>query len=168
VRSDFYTIGRITKSWGLKGEVVVEPLTDYPERFHNLKKVWVAAEDSEHTPYWIDRVLIRGQRIRLQLKEVANREGADALVGKLVCVTEDEVVQLPKGTHFIDDIIGSSVIDERGERIGTVTEVWKLPANDVYVVRDRGHERLIPAVQSVIEKIDTKKKQIEIRMIEGL
>jgi 16S rRNA processing protein RimM len=75
---------------------------------------------------------------------------------------------LPEGTHFVHDIVGSRVIDERGRKIGTVEEVWKLPANDVYVVRRGKREHLLPAIQSIIDKIDTERKQIRVRMIEEL
>jgi 16S rRNA processing protein RimM len=67
----------------------------------------------------------------------------------------------------VHDIIGSRVIDEQGRKVGTVEEVWKLPANDVYVVREGKRELLVPAVQSVIEKIDTQGKQIRVRMTEA-
>lgn len=82
-------------------------------------------------------------------------------------MTDEDLVRLPKGTHFVHDVIGSRVIDEQGRKIGTVEEVWKLPANDVYVVREGKREHLVPAVQSVIERIDTQKKQVRVRMIES-
>jgi 16S rRNA processing protein RimM len=166
--SDFYAIGQIVKSRGLRGALVVQPLTDYPERFQALKKVWVGTANSEHSPFQLEEACVKGQAIHLRLEGVRTRDAADALAGKLLYVTEEDLVRLPDGTHFVHDIIGSRVIDEQGKKIGTVEEVWKLPANDVYVVREGKREHLVPAVQSIIEKIDTQRKQVQVRMIEGL
>ena len=165
---DFYVIGQIVRTKGLRGEIVVRPFTDHPERFQNLKKVHIDKVASGETSFNIQSVQIEKRSVRLKLEEIQSRNDAEALVGKLLCVTEEEHVRPRGGSHFIHDVVGSSVIDERGKKIGTVTEVWKLPANDVYVVRDGKREHLVPSVRSIIEKIDTEKKEIEIRMIEGL
>ncbi|MGA9364620.1 MAG: ribosome maturation factor RimM [Bacteroidota bacterium] len=162
--SDFFAIGKIVKSRGLKGDLVVQPLTDRPERFKALKKVWVGIANSNPLPFQLEDTRVKGRAIHLRLQEIGTRDAADALVGKYLYVTDEDLVRLPQGTHFVHDIIGSLVIDEQGRKIGTVEEVWKLPANDVYVVRQGKREHLVPAVQSVIEKIDTQGKQIQVRM----
>jgi 16S rRNA processing protein RimM len=164
--SDFYAIGQIVKSRGLRGDLVIQPLTDHPERFQELKKVWVGITNSDPSLFQLEEVRVKGQAIHLHLQEIGTRDAADALVGKYLYVTDEDLVRLPQGTHFVHDIIGSLVIDEQGRKIGTVEEVWKLPANDVYVVRQGKREHLVPAVQSVIEKIDTQGKQIQVRMTE--
>jgi 16S rRNA processing protein RimM len=164
--SDLYAIGKIVKSRGVRGTLVVQPLTDDPERFQRLKKVWVGMENSALSLFQVKEAHINGQVVHLHLEEVCTRHGADALAGKFLYVTGEDLVRLPKGTHFVHDIIGSQVVDEDGRRIGTVEEVWRLPANDVYVVRKGKNEHLVPAVQSIIEKIDTQRKQIQVRMME--
>ena len=168
MKSDYYAIGRIVKGTGLKGALVVRPLTEYPERFLALKRVWFGKADAGQSPFQVEEARVRGQIIHLRLDEIQTRDAADALAGKFLYVTSEDLVKLPEGTHFVHDIIGSRVIDERGRKIGTIEEVWKLPANDVYVVREGKREHLLPAIQSIIEKIDTERKQIRIRMIRGL
>lgn len=166
--SDFYAIGRITRSIGLKGTFAVQPLTENPKRFLALKKVWIGTEKSQRKLFLVEKVAVQQRTIRLRLGEVTSREEADALVEKLVYVTGEEVVQVPKGTYFIHDIVGSSVLNDRGEKIGRVAEVWKLPANDVYVIRNGKREYLVPALRSIIKNVDWKKKEIVVQMIEGL
>jgi 16S rRNA processing protein RimM len=163
--SEFYAIGKIVKSRGLGGTLVVQPLTDHSERFQALKKVWVDTADSSQSLLQLEGVRVKGQAIEIRLEGVRTRDAADALAGKFLYVTGEDLVQLPEGTHFVHDIIGSQVVDEEGRKIGTVAEVWKLPANDVYVVRRGKREHLVPAVQSIIEKIDTQRKQIQVRMM---
>jgi 16S rRNA processing protein RimM len=168
MKSEFFAIGQIVKSWGLKGTLVVRPLTDKHERFLGLRNVWIGTMRSDQSPFKVKETCVKGQRIHVRLEEIRARDVADALVGKFLCVTGENLVQLPEGTHFVHDVVGSRVIDERGKKIGTVEDVWKLPANDVYVVRNGKREHLVPAIRSIIEKIDTERKQIRIRMIEGL
>jgi 16S rRNA processing protein RimM len=165
---EVFAIGQIVKSWGLKGTLVVRPLTDKPERFSALRKVWVGTMESDRSPFQLKEARVKGGTIHLRLEQIRTRDAADALAGSFLYVTSDDLVRLPEGTHFVHDIVGSRVVDERGKKIGTVKEVWKLPANDVYVVRKGKQEHLLPAIQSVIDKIDTERKQIRVRMIEGL
>ncbi len=152
----------------MKGDFAVQPLTDNPKRFLALKRVWIGTEKSLRKLFLVEKVSVQQRTIRLKLGEVSSREEADALVEKLVYVTGEELVQVPEGTYFIHDIVGSSVLNDRGERIGRVAEVWKLPANDVYVIRNGKREYLIPALRSIINKVDWKKKEIVVQMIEGL
>ena len=166
--ADFFAIGKIVKSWGVKGAFVVQPLTDRPERFQMLKKVWVGPSDSNVSLFQLEESVVKGRAIHLRLREICTRDAAAELAGNYLYVTDEDLVQLPKGTHFLHEVIGSHVIDQRGKKIGTVEEVWKLPANDVYVVREGKREHLVPAIQSVIEKIDTQKKQVQVRMMENL
>jgi 16S rRNA processing protein RimM len=168
MNSEFFAIGQIVKSWGLRGTLVVRPLTDNPQRFSALRKVWVGTMESDRSPFQLKEAHIKGQTIHLRLEEIRTRDAADALAGNFLYVTSEDLIRLPEGSHFVHDIVGSRVIDERGKKIGTVEEVWKLPANDVYVVRKGKHEHLLPAIQSIIDKIDTERKQIRVRMIEGL
>jgi 16S rRNA processing protein RimM len=168
MNSEFFAIGQVVKSWGLQGTLVVRPLTDNPKRFSALRKVWVGTTESDRSPFQLKEARVKGQTIHLRLEEIGTRDAADALAGDFLYVTSDDLVRLPEGTHFVHDIVGSRVIDERGKKIGTVEEVWKLPANDVYVVREGNREHLLPAIQSIIDRIDTERKQIRVRMIEGL
>jgi 16S rRNA processing protein RimM len=168
MNSDLFAIGQIVKSWGLRGTLIVRPLTDKPERFSALGKVWVGTMESDRSPFQLKEARVKGRTIHLRLEQIRTRDAADALAGSFLYVTSDDLVRLPEGTHFVHDIVGSRVVDERGKKIGTVKEVWKLPANDVYVVRKGKQEHLLPAIQSVIDKIDTERKQIRVRMIEGL
>jgi 16S rRNA processing protein RimM len=133
-----------------------------------MRRVWLGATESDRSPFQLKEAHVKGRTIHLRLEQIRTRDAADALAGSFLYVTSDDLVRLPEGTHFVHDIVGSRVIDERGKKIGTVEEVWKLPANDVYVVREGNREHLLPAIQSIIDKIDTERKQIRVRMIEGL
>jgi len=118
--SDLYAIGKIVKSKGLRGTLVVQPLTDHPERFQALKKARVGTANSSQSLIQLEEVRVKGHVIEIRLEGVPTRDAADALAGKFLYLTDDDLARLPKGTHFVHDIIGSQVIDEDGRRIGTV------------------------------------------------
>jgi 16S rRNA processing protein RimM len=168
VGSEFYAIGEVRKASGLKGEMVVEPLTDLLDRFSRLKSVWLEMNGAHPSRFRVEKITWDGRLVKLKVESIEKREDVHPLVGTLIYVDEENVVEPKEGTYFIHDVIGSTVVDEEGKRIGEVAEVWKLPANDVYVTRGRDREYLIPAVKSVIRTVDIKQKRIEIQTMEGL
>lgn len=83
-----------------------------------------------------------------------DRDKAEALRGELVLVRLEDAVPLRHGEYYHHQIIGLSVVTDEGEELGSVAEIIKTGANDVYVVRGQGGEVLLPAIQSVIRKIE--------------
>ena len=65
-------------------------------------------------------------------------------------------------------IVGLQVVTERGERLGEIVDVYLLPANDVYVVKQGDREVLLPAIEDVVKKIDLEKSTMTVAYIEGL
>jgi 16S rRNA processing protein RimM len=161
------TIGKISRMRGVKGELVVVPLTDDPQRFLDMEKITVT-KDEVCREFPVEKAKEFKGKVLLKLKEVESPEEAKELVGGFIEVEEDELVRLPQGSYFIFDIVGLEVVTTRGERIGTVKEVVSLPANDLYLVE--GKEKLyhIPAVKQVVKKIDLKEKKMIIEPMEGL
>ena len=160
-------IGKISRVRGLRGEMVVVPLTDDPERFLKLEKVTVT-KDGTSKEFLVEKARKFKDKVLLRLKQVDGPEEAKKLVGGFVEIERDQLVRLPQGSYFIFDIVGLEVVSTKGERIGTVKEVISLPANDLYLVE--GEEKLyhIPAVKQVVKGIDLKEKKMIIQPMEGL
>jgi 16S rRNA processing protein RimM len=161
------TIGKISRVRGLKGEMVVVPLTDDPQRFLDMEKVTIA-KDEVCRQFPVEKAREFKGKVLLKLREVESPEEAKKLVGGFIEIEEDQLVRLPQGSYFIFDIVGLEVVTAKGERIGTVREVISLPANDLYLVE--GDEKLyhIPAVKQVVKEIDLKEKKMIIEPMEGL
>ncbi len=164
---DRVTIGRISRVRGLKGGMVVVPLTDDPQRFLKLQKVIISKE--ENTKEFV----VEGARefkgkVLLKLKQVESPEEVKKLVGGFIEIEKDQLVELPEERYFIFDIVGLFVITTKGQKIGKVKEVISLPANDLYLVE--GDKKLyhIPAIKKVVKRIDLEKKEMIIEPIEGL
>jgi 16S rRNA processing protein RimM len=167
------TIGQISKVRGIKGEMVVVPLTDDPKRFSQLEKVFLS-KDEKITEFGVEKVRVELKikrpkgMVLLKLKGVESPEEAKKLVGSFLEIEKEDVIKLPEGRYFIFDIIGLKVITTEEKKIGTVKEVISLPANDVYVVQGDQKEYDIPATKEVVKKIDLERKVMIIEPKEGL
>jgi 16S rRNA processing protein RimM len=161
------TIGRIARVRGVKGEVMVAPMTDDSCRFRQLRKLRISEVEAAGEFLVESARELKGQ-VLMKLKGVDDPEVARKLVGGFVEIEKDQLVQLPEGRYFIFDIVGLEVITTRGTRIGRVKEVMSLPANDLYLVEGEGKLHHIPATKEVIKTIDLEKGEMIIEPMEGL
>lgn len=143
-------------------------MTDNPARFLKLKRVFVGRTDAETVETTVSDVTFNSRGVRLKLGLAGNRTEAEHLVGNLLFVNEEDAVRLPKGAHFIHELVGMQVIDEAGNRIGLLKDVLKYPAQDVYVIDADGEELMVPAVRQFIKHIDSQRRTIRVQLIEGM
>jgi 16S rRNA processing protein RimM len=161
-------IGQVEKAFGIRGEVVVRPLTDSAERFQRLRAVRVGRNADTARPATVDAAAVEARGVRLHLKGVDDRAAAEVLRGQYLFVDRRHRVRLTPGRHFVHEIVGLTVEDERGVRRGVVQDVLKLPAQDVYVIADGGHEFLLPAVREFIREIDLEAGILRVHLIDGI
>jgi 16S rRNA processing protein RimM len=161
-------IGRVVKSVGLKGEVKLEPLSDLPRRFENLKSVWIGQSAASAMKIYVESVRTVQGFPYLKLDGVSSKEDADALREQMVFANRESADTPEPGSYFIHDIVGMSVATTDGEPVGKVTDVLILPANDVWVVQREKREVLVPAVKEFIKEVDVARKQVTIQWMEGL
>jgi 16S rRNA processing protein RimM len=162
-----YAIGTITKVFGVKGELVVAPFTP-PSRFERLKRVFVGTSGTAAAVRDISSVTTGTNGVRLALSGVKDRAEAQTLVGSFVFVEESDLEELPAGSYFVHDLVGLRVVEESGREIGTLRDVLKMPAQDLYVIEKDGREIMVPAVKEFIRMIDVQKGVMTVRLIEGM
>ncbi|MDR3563837.1 MAG: ribosome maturation factor RimM [Negativicutes bacterium] len=144
-------IGKIVAPHGVRGDVRVTPLTDFPERFHQLKKVQL----DDGRVLQVAEVRTNNRQFIVKFTGLDDRTTVEALKGKLLKVTREELVKLPEGHFYIFDIIGLQVYDEAGVCLGAVTDVLSTGSNDVYITEQEGQKPLlIPAIKDVVKTID--------------
>ena len=161
-------VGMIVKAFGIKGHVVVQPMTDMPGRYARLKSVWMGPDSGQVTRVGVECAVIEARGVRLKFEGIDDRNAAETLRGKLLFVDESEKISLPKGRFFVHDILGMRVHDESGNELGTVSDVLRYPANDLYVVRGGGRDIMIPAVREFVRVIDVRTRTITVHLIEGM
>ncbi|MCK5329207.1 MAG: 16S rRNA processing protein RimM, partial [Candidatus Latescibacteria bacterium] len=79
-----------------------------------------------------------------------------------------EAMPLPEGTYYTFELIGLEVVTEEGERLGRLSDVWSMPAQDVYVVDREGKEILVPALRSIIRDVDLPRQRMTVNLPDGL
>lgn len=162
---DYIQVGKIVNTHGIKGDVKVLPLTDDAKRFEDLKKVYLGDEklrlEIEHIGYIKGNVLIR-------FKGYDNINDVEKFRDKIVWVDEEDKIKLPKDSYFLHDIIGLDVYLADGTLIGAVKDILQPGANDVYVVKGKDKEYLIPAIRDVVKEVDIEERKIVIEPLEGL
>jgi len=165
---DQVVIGKVLKPYGRRGEVRILPLTDFPERFQRLRDVTLQLPSGERIPRRIRSVQARGKVLLVAFEGCTRPEEARALRNSLVLIPRDQVMPLPEGTYYWFQIIGLRVYTDTGLYLGVVEDILETGANDVYVVRDREREILIPAVEHVVRRIDVAEGRMVIHPMEGL
>jgi len=156
------TVGRISAAHGIRGEVKVEPLSDFPERFERGSRLWLNGK-----PCDVERGRWQGRNVILKLQGVDDRTQAEALAGKELLTPEAMQIQ-DEDVYYLHDIIGLRVEDAAGETLGQLADVFSTGANDVYVVRGDQGELLLPALDDVICEVDVTAGRIVVEVPEGI
>jgi len=165
---DLYAVGRIVKVFGVRGEVIVIPMTDSPGRFKKIKRLFVGTSPDAVRECHIERLNIQQRGVRLKLEQVEDRSNAQTLVGCLLFVPGSELQRPSRGSYFIHDVIGLTVVDQSGATIGTVKEVIKQASHDIYAIQSGDREVLIPAVKEFVRKVDLSRRIMTVWLIEGM
>ena len=156
MNNDRITVAIILKPQGIRGEVKVKAMTDTAEELKAFKTVLIDGVD-----YSVLSVRAQGEFAYLTLKGVADRNCAELLRGKEIEVEREEMPDLPDGTYYIGDLIGCTVVNERGDMLGEVTEVT--PAKtDIFTLKKDGKTIMFPAADGVISDVDASAKKITV------
>lgn len=165
---NFVAIAKIIKTRGLQGETVAVILTDFPERFENLKRVFAVFENKEVSELEIERFRFHQKRILLTFKGVDSPEEAESLRGADICVPETEAVELEEDEFFDWELEGCQVETVEGEKIGKVKELMRTGGTEILVVTGEEKEYLIPFAETICTTVDVENKLIRVDAPEGL
>ena len=154
-QTEYISVGRFGRTRGVDGELNVTPLTDFPDRFVDLKSVYLEI-DGRWSEFEIETVQMLNGRPVMKLKTVDSLEQAARLVNCELAVRRDQLVPLPAGQHYIFELVGCSVVDDKTQQVmGVITDVLRYPANDVYLIRSTdGRELMCPAVAAFVRKVE--------------
>ncbi len=167
----WFNVGKIVNTQGIKGEVRVISTTDFPEERYKKGNVLFLFLPKNETPI---QVTIKSHRRHknfdlLLFEGYENINDAEKFRDGILKVPESQLGKLDEGEFYFHEIIGCLVFTKNGEQVGKITEVLTPGANDVWVVEGKdGKEILIPYIDDVVKKVDTKEKIILIDPLEGL
>ena len=165
---DFVSVAYITRTHGLKGDVKVVPLSSDPERLYSLSNIFIIQKNGERQEGVIQKVRAIKGGFAVSLADITTVTDAQRIVGSYIAVPENEVPVLDKETWYHYEIIGIEVYTTDGMCLGKIEDIISTGSNDVYVVRDKDREYLIPAIRDVIKDVDTKGRRMVIALMDGL
>ena len=165
---EFFEIGQIVNTYGIKGFVKVVPFTDDVNRFEKLKSIYIEY-NGKLILVTIEEVSYSKTNVLLKFKEFPDINMVERFKNCYLKIERKDAVKLPKNSYFIADLIGLEVYTEEGILLGKVDDIFKTGSNDVYVVKDEmGKQTLLPAIKEVIKKVDLENKKILVNFIKGL
>ena len=166
--NDYLRVGVITAPHGVRGEVKVFPTTDEPERFEDLKSVWLYNGKS-YVSLDIESVKFFKNMVILKIKQIPDRNEAEKYRSKELYVDREHALPLEEDEYCICDIIGAKVITDTEDEFGTLTDVLQTGANDVYVVKTKdGKEVLLPVIKECVLDIDVNAGIVKVHLMPGL
>lgn len=165
---EYFEIGQIVNTTGLKGFLKVKPFTDDITRFNNLKTIYILI-NNDLQEFSIEQVKYIKNLVLLKLKGIDSIEDAEKYRNYYLKINKKDAVPLEEGSYFIADILKCKVYTENNEYLGILNDVFSTKSNDVYVVKDEsGKQILLPGIKTVIKTVDIENKKIIVNLIEGL
>lgn len=167
---DYLIIGEITKPHGVRGEVRVETLTDMPERYRALERVFIAKNERQTPqPIKLETVRFHQGKALVKFEGYNYRDEVEKLRKWLILIPTDQAIPLEDGEFFYYQLLGMLVVSDEGENLGQVTDIIQTGANDVFVVAhpEKG-EILIPDIEEVVTSVNGNTQTITVHIIPGL
>lgn len=163
----YLAVGLMRRPHGVHGEIMVEVLTDYPER---LKPGDTLYRGDERTPVTIATRRQHNKGILLSFEGINDRDEIGTYRNTYLYVDLNDWPPLPEGEYYDFELLGLEVIvKETGEVLGELTDILETGANDVYVVTaESGQEILLPAIPEVILDIDLDTAKMSVYLLPGL
>jgi len=167
-KKDFYYLGKITKLFGYKGELVfyfdVDDITEY----RGLDAVFIEV-NGDLIPFIIDKFrLHQGSTAIVRIQDVVDLEEAKHLVNADLYLPLSTLPKLEGTKFYYHEIIGYTVVDADTGVVGVVEEVNDQTAQALLVIKEGYREVLFPIVDELIDKVDRKEKRIYVRFPDGL
>lgn len=156
---EYFKVGQIVNTHGIKGEVKVIPLTDDVNNFKRYGKVLI-----DDTWRKIEGVKFQKDRVILKLEGIESINEAETFKLKYLRVLRSEEPELPDNMYYIKDIIGATVYDTENNDLGKIAEVLETKNNDVYWIK-KPKELLIPVLDNIVLEINVPEKKVIIKPV---
>jgi len=163
---EYLVVGFLRRPHGVKGEILMDIHTDFPERLKTGMTVFVG---DEYQPMVIASRRPHAAGMLLRFRGIKSPEDAGQYRNTRVYVPTVDRPELPEGEYYHHQLIGLNVVTDDGRELGLLVDILETGANDVYVVRDRdGNEVLLPAIPPVILEVRLADSQMRVHLLDGL
>ncbi len=164
----YLEIGQIVNTFGIKGQVKVNPFTEDIKKFDKLNEIYVEKK-KELQLFQIENVNYNKHTVILKLKGIDTIEQAEEYRNCYIKIDREKEEKLPEGVYYIVDLLGLDVYTDEGKLLGKVDDIYNTGSNDIYVVKDElGKQILLPGIEEVLKQVDLENKKIIVHIINGL
>ncbi len=163
----YLAVGLLRRPHGVRGEIMLEIQTDFPERLKPGETFYIG---SERMPLAIATRRQHNKGLLLSFEGINDRDEIGRYRNKSLYVNLADWPPLPEGEYYDYQLIGLDVVvEETGEVLGRLMEIIETGANDVYLVKsESGREVLLPAIPDVVLNIDLAQCQMSVYLLPGL
>ena len=161
-------MGKFLKPRGLKGELRVAIFNEYDSALKVGTNIWLETKEVNYFSRKIETINISGGKSRLKLSDCNTMEDAEKIQGAVFFLPRDKFDSIGENEYYLVDMIGSHVFDENKKYLGTVSDVLKMPTQDIIVVETGKNEILIPNVDAHVMLFDEKKKNLIVKDVADL
>ena len=166
--TDLLLVGRIARAHGNKGQVIVNPETDFPGDRFAEGNVLVVDHGGQQVERRIVSVRFQQGRPIVALDGVATMNDAEALAGAELKVPAETLAPLPGGTFYRHDLVGCEVRTKDGQVVGMVTRIEGPVERSLLVVAGKLGEVMIPMVQGIVTSVDIGTRRVVVDPPDGL
>ncbi|MFZ0532287.1 MAG: ribosome maturation factor RimM [Anaerolineales bacterium] len=162
----FLAVGKLRHAHGVHGEILMEVITDFPERFLPGAILYLSSEDDQLR---LTKCRPHREGLLMTFEGYSTPEEISQFRNQILYVKADDRPPLADGEYYHHQLISLHVTTDAGVSIGTVTEILETGASDVLVVRPEiGPEVLIPIADPFVQNIDLKNREIRVHIIPGM
>lgn len=166
--NNYYYLGKVTRKFSFKGELIVFLDTDTPSHYYRLKKIFLKVDNS-YIPYFISKISkYKNNSVRVKFEDVKNESEAMELINYEVFLPIEELPKLEGKKFYYHEVIGFMVIDINHGKIGEITYINDQTPQHLFVVKSSGKEILIPINDDFILDLDRINKIVNLKIPEGL
>lgn len=165
---DLIAIAKIARPRGIKGEVVADLLTDFPERFEGLENVTATTPAGERVDLAIEDYWFQKGRIVLKFAGYDSIESVEPLRDAEIGINEADAVELETDEYFDWQLEECGVKTIEGQHLGRVDSVMRTGGTEILVVKGGDKEYLIPFAEAICTEVDIENKIIRVDPPEGL
>ena len=167
-QNKFFYLGKITRKFSFKGELIIFLDTDSPSAYYALKKVYVKEDDS-YLPYFISDISkYKNNSIRVKFEDIENESMASNLINKEIFLPISELPKLYGKKFYYHEVNGFQVEDIRHGKIGEIEYINDQTTQHLFVINSNNKEVLIPINDDFILELDRINKTIKMDLPEGL
>ena len=161
-------VGKIIGTHGIKGQLKVHSYSGNFESLNAARSVVLKSADGTLREFTLKSINANSGKFIIGFTDFDDIDQVKPLVGNELCLKRRHLPKLTDDEYYWSDLIGLQVFTDDGTLLGTIAEIFETGSSDIYVVRDKKREYLIPAIADVVKLVDLDSGKIVITPLEGL